>query len=315
MPHYSAADQACAAMANRQDGAFTTIQCLAAGHSEKSLRCRVETGRYRRELPGVLSIAGSPRTWRTASRAAQYWAGPGSALSHRCAARWWSFDGFSSARPEVSITRWKQHTHVRFSDGTPVIVHRVDKHLLPEIMNVSELPVTSIRRTLIDLAGIGDSRTESVLDASLLREPAQLGQIWLLLEKEWMRGRRGIRILRDLLIPRTKGQAPTHSDLELMFKRIVGRFGLPRPVTQHPIDLPTGTIHVDFAYPDSMLAIELDSYAFHLDRKAFEEDRRRDNGLRALGWNVLRFTWAMLKFEPEYVVQVIRECLSSSQIA
>ena len=302
-------------MADRQDGAFTTIQGLAAGHTKRSLQRRIETGRYRRELPGVISIAGSPRTWRTAARAAQYWAGPGSALSHRCAARWWGFEGFASARPEVSITQWKQHTHLRFSDGTPVIVHRVDGHLFAEITHVNDLAVTSVRRTLIDLASIGDKRTESVLDASLLREPAQLGQIWLLLEKEWMRGRRGIRILRDLLVPRTKGQAPTHSGLELMFTGIARRFDLPDPVPQHPIDLPARTIHVDFAFPDRMLAIELDSYAFHLDRKAFEEDRRRDNELRALGWNVLRFTWAMLKFEPERVAQLIRECLLGSQVA
>jgi hypothetical protein len=311
----AATDRAVASMADSQDGVFTDLQALAAGHSERSLQSRIHSGRYRRELPGVLSIAGTPRTWRGQSRGAQYWGGPGSALSHRCAARWWGFDGFASARPEISITRWKQHTHLRFPNGTPVIVHRVDKHLLAEITNVNELPVTSIRRILIDLASIGDERTEYVLDASLKKEPAQLGQIWLLLEKEWMRGRRGIRILRDLLIPRTKGQAPTHSDLELMFKRIVTRFDLPRPEPQHPVDLPNRTIHVDFAFPANRLAIELDSYAFHLDRKAFEEDRRRDNELRALGWDVLRFTWAMLKFEAERVAQLVRECLLSSRVA
>jgi very-short-patch-repair endonuclease len=55
-----------------------------------------------------------------------------------------------------------------------------------------------------------------------------------------------------------------------------------------------------------MLAIEVDSYTWHMDRKAFERDRRRDNELRALGWTVFRFTWAMLRFEPERVIDLIR---------
>jgi very-short-patch-repair endonuclease len=43
-----------------------------------------------------------------------------------------------------------------------------------------------------------------------------------------------------------------------------------------------------------------------MDREAFERDRARDNELAELGWLVLRFTYAMLRWEPDRVAQTIR---------
>lgn len=237
------------------------------------------------------------------------WAGVESAASHRAAARLYGLNGLNEAPIEISIIHWKK-AEATFRDGTPLLVHRVDAHLVPEIVTIDGIPVTSVRRTIVDLAGIRYSRTERMLDFVLSRELTDLGQLWLLLEREWMRGRRGVRILRNLLVPRTTGQAPTDSDLELMMRSIIDRFALPEPAHQHPIVLPRYTAHVDFAYPESNLAIEVDSYAWHMNRKAFEEDRERDNELRAQGWNVLRFTWAMLKYEPERVAELIRQALA-----
>lgn len=50
---------------------------------------------------------------------------------------------------------------------------------------------------------------------------------------------------------------------------------------------------------------------WHMDRAAFERDRQRDNELRALGWSVFRFTWAMIRFDPARVVQLIRQHLDN----
>ena len=51
---------------------------------------------------------------------------------------------------------------------------------------------------------------------------------------------------------------------------------------------------VDFAYPDPRLAIELDGFRSHGQRKTFDQDRTRQNQLVLLGWTVLRFTWSDL---------------------
>jgi very-short-patch-repair endonuclease len=61
-----------------------------------------------------------------------------------------------------------------------------------------------------------------------------------------------------------------------------------------------------------MLAIELDSYAWHMNRAAFEVDRMRDNELRALGWVVFRFTYAMLRWDEHRVAHLIRDQLLST---
>jgi restriction endonuclease-like protein/putative AbiEi antitoxin of type IV toxin-antitoxin system len=299
-------DTLCARIAATQHGVISLPQARAAGLGANDIAYRVAQGRLERELPRVLGFPGAPRGWDRSLMAALLWAGEGAAASHRAAARKWGFDGFSNSPVEISSTNHRGCWRLRLAGGEPVIVHRVDGHLAPEIVCVGHHPVTSPRRTILDLAGRRHHRTESILDAALRRELTTVGQLWLLLEQEWMRGRRGVRILRDLLVDRTEGRAPSDSDLELRFRTLVDRAGLPPPVHQYPVELPGGVVHLDLAYPEAMLAIEVDSYTWHMDRKAFERDRRRDNELRALGWTVFRFTWAMIRFEPERVIDLVR---------
>jgi very-short-patch-repair endonuclease len=51
--------------------------------------------------------------------------------------------------------------------------------------------------------------------------------------------------------------------------------------------------YIDLAYPSHHLALEVDGWAFHGHRAAFDADRLRANDLVLLGWSVLRFTSAM----------------------
>ncbi|MEZ5340805.1 MAG: DUF559 domain-containing protein [Acidimicrobiales bacterium] len=67
---------------------------------------------------------------------------------------------------------------------------------------------------------------------------------------------------------------------------------------------------VDLAYPSAKYAIELDSVAYHLNREAFIEDRRRDAALARVGWLVRRFTWEQFRNEPELVLATIRADLA-----
>ncbi len=124
---------------------------------------------------------------------------------------------------------------------------------------------------------------EGVIDAAVRRGLTSVGQLCLYLEQEWMRGRRGVRILRTLLVPRLEGWAPADSEMEILARRAFDEAGLPAPVHRFPVTLTSGRIKIDLAYPGSKLAIDLDGYAWHMDRRAFERDRQRDNELRALG--------------------------------
>ena len=72
------------------------------------------------------------------------------------------------------------------------------------------------------------------------------------------------------------------------------------PIQQHPVRLGTGRwVRLDAAYPDALVAVELDGAAFHGSREAREHDLRRDSAVAALGWVVLRFSYARLMTDPE----------------
>ena len=56
--------------------------------------------------------------------------------------------------------------------------------------------------------------------------------------------------------------------------------------------------------------MEIDGYAFHRLRTAFETDRRRDADLLLAGYRVLRITWRRLVDEPEAVIAQIAAALA-----
>ncbi len=72
-----------------------------------------------------------------------------------------------------------------------------------------------------------------------------------------------------------------------------------------------GRVHyVDVLFTKVPLAIEFDGFGTHGSLAAFEQDRRKGNDLAAMDYTVLRFTWAMLMNDPEYIVREIRRHLT-----
>jgi very-short-patch-repair endonuclease len=55
--------------------------------------------------------------------------------------------------------------------------------------------------------------------------------------------------------------------------------------------------------------VELDGYAFHSDRAAFERDRERDARLQLAGYRVLRVTHRRLVEEPDAVITEVAALL------
>jgi very-short-patch-repair endonuclease len=68
---------------------------------------------------------------------------------------------------------------------------------------------------------------------------------------------------------------------------------------------------VDALWDEQKLIVELDSYAWHSDRAAFERDRIRDATLQLEGYIVLRITYRRLKHETAAVVELIRRGLGA----
>jgi very-short-patch-repair endonuclease len=74
-----------------------------------------------------------------------------------------------------------------------------------------------------------------------------------------------------------------------VLRAIVAR-GLPEPVQQHELQLPGRRCRLDLAYPDYKVAIEVDGWAHHGPRSAFESDRARGNDIAIAKWLPLHFT-------------------------
>ena len=100
--------------------------------------------------------------------------------------------------------------------------------------------------------------------------------------------------LRALVSPGRK-----RSSLEQVFADQAQRLRLPAWVEEHQFAVSIGRRwRFDFAWPDRMLAVEIDGGAFsggrHTRGAGFSEDCRKLNAATLLGWRVLRFTGADL---------------------
>ncbi len=81
--------------------------------------------------------------------------------------------------------------------------------------------------------------------------------------------------------------------------------------TTHPeVNPRLGRFEVDFLWREAGLVVEVDGYAFHRSRGAFERDRQRDGELGHAGYQVMRVTWRALKQEPEALLVQVASALA-----
>jgi len=81
----------------------------------------------------------------------------------------------------------------------------------------------------------------------------------------------------------------------------------------HRVNVNGSRYFIDIAFHAARLAVEIDGRLHEDDPMVFETDRYRQNGLVRAGWRVLRFTYAMLVNEPDYVIATILAELARSQ--
>lgn len=113
------------------------------------------------------------------------------------------------------------------------------------------------------------------------------------------------RRVRAVLPPREPHALRADSPLEEAFvRRVLTPATLPSVIshTQPQYEVPCGARkhRVDYALlgTSHKIAIELDGYAYHSDRKAFTADRVRQNELALAGFLILRFTYEMVQGDP-----------------
>lgn len=91
--------------------------------------------------------------------------------------------------------------------------------------------------------------------------------------------------MRRLVSDLKQNGGATGSRLETRFMQLLRRERFPMPVRQLEISDRGGLIgRVDFAYPDRMIAIEVQSYEFHSERESWANDQTRLDRLYSSGW-------------------------------
>ena len=103
------------------------------------------------------------------------------------------------------------------------------------------------------------------------------------------------------------GPRLTGSEAERRLLSLIRKAGLPKPQTNTKVH----GKNVDAYWPEHHLVMEVDGFAFHGHRQAFEQDRRTDRRLTNHGITVLRTTWRELTDAPERVVADLAGALRS----
>lgn len=154
----------------------------------------------------------------------------------------------------------------------------------------------------VDLAGEtgGDS-----IDRCLRSRRARLEDLWVAFAAQ--SGRRGNGARRRILID--SRDAPW-SAAERLGHRILRGARLAGWKANHDVVVEGHLYWIDIAFPAEKLAIEIDGRLHEDDPEVFQNDRYRQNALVSAGWVVLRFTYAMLVNDPDYVVRTIVAALA-----
>jgi hypothetical protein len=273
-------------------------QLLELGFGEGAIKYRVAIGRLHRVHVGVYAVGHTKLDWRGVLMAAVLACGPKAVLSHRSAARLWGIR--ANSRRDVDVTvpgrglRRRRGIH-------PHAVRSLDPR---DVTVIDGIPVTTLARTLLDLAEVApkdhviramtEAEIKRIIDLNALNE--------LLARSPGRWGRKPLReILADAVI-----EPATREELEARFLELCREAGLPKPVINTLVE---GKL-VDAVWPEQKLIVELDSWAFHHHRKAFEDDRERDFALTLADYRVVRITWRQLTREPETVKARLRTLLT-----
>jgi very-short-patch-repair endonuclease len=173
-----------------------------------------------------------------------------------------------------------------------IVVHR-SRLIHPEDRSsVRGIPVTSVARTLVDLADVlSEQRLAKALHEAEVRRVFDLSAIERTLAR--LPGRTGRHRLRRVLAAYRPEPHFLRSHGERRLKQLCERHRLPRP--QFNVNL--AGHEVDAYWPDARLVVEFDGGEVHHTRRAFHEDRARDRRLAMQGIRVARVTW--LDFEDE----------------
>lgn len=306
-------------LASAQAGALAARQAFERGWTRSQLFRRERSGLLRRVRQGLYVHSAFGDSWHQRLWLEVLGAGGRAAVSTRAAAALHGFRRSTAGAIEVQTSENGSHRPVF---GT---VHETFWMPASHITDVGGLPVTSVARTVFDLAG--QPAHPLTFRNEVLRANHLTQMTWLVnhairdhgmrmldldrvLASTGRRGKPGTAIIREVVDDLGVDYAPSASELQDLFIEVLDAHGVARPDDE--VDLGTSERwvgRVDFVWRRQRLIVEVDGrqHAAPLDRRA---DRARDAAFEAEGWTVVRVTRWQLVNEPEKVIARIRTALA-----
>ena len=281
----------------RQYGVVTRRQLMEAGMTARMVEGRLRAGRLHAVHRGVYSVGRADLEDRGRWVAAVLAAGPGALLSHRSAAALWKLRGFGTYAVEVTCVHGSRRDGLMAHESVVPARERAVRE---------RIPVTTVARTLVDLAEVvtRDELERAVHEAYRLR-CFHAADVEACIARHPRRN--GTARLRDLLADQPAGAERTRSWLEMAFLRVCRDHGLPLP----DVNVIVEGRERDFCWPERRLVVETDGRHEHLTPRAFEDDHERDALLSEAGYATRRFTYRQITERPRWVAERIRAALGA----
>jgi very-short-patch-repair endonuclease len=293
-------DRIIASIAAGQYAAVGRRQLLHAGVPAHVVDHRVRGGLLIPMYAGVCRVPGSPVTSHQRIMGATLAAGAGAVASHPAAGFLLGLEGIE---PKWEVTA----NPARAPHPRGVIVHRLTLGR-SDIEVRDGIPRTRAPATILGLAAVVPGPLlEGALDNALRRGLVSCAQLQRRLDAGSRHGRNGAAALAELLTARAGAPRWTQSEFERRLFALIGGARLPLPTPQFEVVLPDGRrIYLDFAGPDTLVALEAQSYRHHAGRIAWSRDQVRMALLASMGWRIVPVTWEDLIGSPRELIETVK---------
>jgi hypothetical protein len=295
----AAVDVEIAAIAGKQSGNITRRQLHEIGLDNSAIAYRIRIGRLYRIFRAVYSVGRRPVTPYEWASAAVLACGPGAALSHASAMTLWGYWRHWDKPYEVTIVGDRRTPGIK--------IHRSTTLRRRDITTQLGIRTTSPARTLIDMSPrLKDKALKRAVNNALTSPWLTEDQLAETLACHPTLA--GVKRIAALIgLPGT----PTRSGWEDDFPAFCAEHGLPAPV----MGLPFHGYVLDAVFADEKVVVELDSWAFHKGKIAFENDRERDAHMLANGFVTVRVTEERLGGRPRDEAERLHAILAARRAA
>lgn len=288
-----------------QQGVIRFEQLLELGFQAREVQKR--RGLYR-HYRGVYSIVPpSMLSFKGRYIAAVFACGDAAALSHRSAADLHGLRASSRGGIDVIVAGRTARRH------KGIDLHRSVTLTPADITIVEAIPVTTVARTLLDLAAVVRRRAvERALDQAEILELFDLNALNDQLDRNPHHP--GAPTLKAVLEQHTAGTTVTWSHLEELCLEVTRTANVQPPEVNAWVDPGDGEppVRADFVWRAQQVTVEADGFGFHKTRQAFERDRRRDQRLIRVGWRPVRVTERQLKSERARIAALLVDLLTGA---